>query len=69
MNTCQSFLEAMKFKGLPFHFSLRLKYKEKKGGGGLRQQIVGKTQRREWASEKAEKREHEAFTVNLNFWD
>lgn len=35
----------------------------------MRQQIVGKTQRREWASEKAEKREHEAFTVNLNFWD
>lgn len=31
MNTCHSFLEAMRFKGLPFHFLLRLKYKEKKG--------------------------------------
>lgn len=34
MNTCHSFLEAMKFKGLPFHFLVRLKYKEKKKVGG-----------------------------------
>lgn len=39
MNTCHSFLEAMKFKGLPFHFSLRLKYKEKKREGGEAREI------------------------------
>lgn len=62
----------MKFKGLPFHFLLRLKYKEKreggKEGGKLRQQIGSKTQKRQvQGSESREKRELEAFTVNLNF--
>lgn len=60
MNTCQSFLEAMKFKGLPFHFALRLKYKGKKKGarergregGRLRQQNVSKTQRRRGTRER-----------------
>lgn len=52
MNACRSFLEAVEFKGLPFHFSLRLKYKGKKkkdggrdgerAGGKLRQQSVSK---------------------------
>lgn len=72
MNTCHSFLEAMKFKGLPFHFLVRLKYKEKKGGGWmggkLRQQIVTKTQRRwERGGERTGKRVLEAFSGNLNF--
>lgn len=57
MNTCQSFLEAMKFKGLsPFYFLLRLKYNKKdrkgrrerrEGGGELRQQNVNKVVKRE----------------------
>lgn len=46
MNACRSFLEAMEFKGLPFHFSLGLKYKGKKRewreGEKLRQQNVSK---------------------------
>lgn len=32
MNSCHSSLEAMKFKGLPFHSVLGLKYKEKREG-------------------------------------
>ena len=35
MNTCLSFPEAMKCKGLPFHFSLRLKYKGGREGGEI----------------------------------
>lgn len=72
MKTCHSFLEAMKLKGPPFNFSHGLKYikKKKREGGKLRQQIGKKTQRRQaQGSESREKRESEAFTVNLNFLD
>lgn len=63
----------MRFKGLPFHFSLRLKYKEEREGGReggkLRQQIVSKDSGEVGGERRAERREFEALTVNLNFGD
>lgn len=64
----------MKFKGLPFYFSLRLKYNEKRGRGreeGGRLRVVGmrkRWRRRERGRERTESRESsDPFTVNLNF--
>lgn len=42
MNSCHSSLEAMKFKGLPFHSVLGLKYKEKLEGEGARRWEEGR---------------------------
>lgn len=61
----------MKFKGLPFHFVLRLKYKEKREGG--EQKEIETTDRGVGLSIGAgyglrrEARKLETFTVNLNF--
>lgn len=71
MNSCHSSLEAMKFKGLPFHSVLGLKYKEKREEVGRRRweeiETTDGAQRRKVGCGWSEAREPEAFTVHLNF--